>query len=87
MKQPQEYKIISLRECPTPESLQVCETPEQAAEYWRLHIATAPRQNSTHKGRGINYPCAGNSQCFFASYLHGLARRNYRGALFMIQDY
>lgn len=45
MKQPQEYKVISLRECPTPESLQVCDTPEQAAEYWRLHIATHPYYN------------------------------------------
>ena len=45
MKQPQEYKVISLRECPTPESLQVCDTPEQAAEYWRLHIATHPYFN------------------------------------------
>ena len=45
MKQPQEYKVISLRECPTPEALQVCDTPEQAAEYWRLHIATHPYFN------------------------------------------
>jgi DNA repair protein RadC len=45
MKQPQEYKVISLRECPTPESLQVCETPQQVADYWRLHIATNPYYN------------------------------------------
>lgn len=45
MKQPQEYKLVSLRECPTPEALQVCETPEHAAEYWRLHIATHPYYN------------------------------------------
>jgi DNA repair protein RadC len=25
-----------------PESLLVCETPDHAAEYWRLHIATHP---------------------------------------------
>ena len=42
MKQPQEYKIVSLRECPTPESLLICQTPEQVAEYWRLNIATNP---------------------------------------------
>ncbi len=42
MKQPQEYKVVSLRECPTPESLLVCETPEQVAEYWRLNVATNP---------------------------------------------
>ena len=39
-KQPREYKVVSLRECPTPDALRVCETPANAAEYWRLHIAT-----------------------------------------------
>jgi hypothetical protein len=29
--QPQEWKIVSLRECPTPENIQQCETPDQAA--------------------------------------------------------
>jgi DNA repair protein RadC len=42
MKQPQEYKVVSLRECPTPESLLLCDTPEKAAEYWRLNIASNP---------------------------------------------
>lgn len=37
---PHEYKVTTLRECPTPESLQQCETPDKAADYWRLHIAT-----------------------------------------------
>ena len=37
---PHEYQIIPLRECPVPESLQRCETPEQAVDYWREHIAT-----------------------------------------------
>ena len=45
MKPPQEYKVVSLRECPTPESLLICETPEQVAEYWRLNIATNPYYN------------------------------------------
>jgi DNA repair protein RadC len=45
MKPPQEYKVVSLRECPTPESLLICETPEQVAEYWRLNIATNPYHN------------------------------------------
>jgi len=27
--QPQEWKIVSLRECPTPEAMQLCETPTQ----------------------------------------------------------
>ena len=45
MKPPQEFKVVSLRECPTPESLLVCETPEQVADYWRLNIATNPYYN------------------------------------------
>jgi hypothetical protein len=40
--QPQEWKIISLRECPTPEEMQQCETPEQAAAYWRTHVGQHP---------------------------------------------
>jgi hypothetical protein len=40
--QPYEYRIQPLRECPTPENLQICDTPDQAAAYWRLHIATNP---------------------------------------------
>lgn len=46
MKPPQEFKVVSLRECPTPESLLICETPEQVAEYWRLNIASNPYYNS-----------------------------------------
>ena len=42
---PYEYKVMPLRECPTPESLQLCDTPDNAAEYWKLHIATHPHFN------------------------------------------
>jgi DNA repair protein RadC len=42
---PYEYKVTALRECPTPEQLQTCETPDKAADYWRLHIATHPHFN------------------------------------------
>jgi len=42
---PHEYKVTALRECPTPESLQLCETPDKAADYWRLHIASQPHFN------------------------------------------
>jgi DNA repair protein RadC len=38
---PAEFKITVLRECPVPEEMLLCDTPEKAAEYWRLHIATA----------------------------------------------
>ena len=41
-KEPQEYKVVALRECPVPEKMHVCETPEQAAEYWRAHVTTTP---------------------------------------------
>jgi DNA repair protein RadC len=43
--QPQEWKIVSLRECPTPADIQLCETPEQAVDYWKLHITTHPYFN------------------------------------------
>ena len=42
---PYEYRVTALRECPTPDSLQTCETPDKAADYWRLHIATHPHFN------------------------------------------
>ena len=42
MKQPQEYKVVSLRECPTPESLQLCDTPEKIVEYWHTHLQGHP---------------------------------------------
>jgi DNA repair protein RadC len=41
----QEYRVVALRECPLPESLHVCDTPDRAAEYWRLHVATNPYFN------------------------------------------
>jgi len=44
-KTAKEYKIITLRECPLPDSLQMCDTPDKAAEYWRLHVATCPYLN------------------------------------------
>ena len=40
--QPQEWKIVSLRECPTPDTMQQCETPDQAAAYWKAHIPSHP---------------------------------------------
>jgi DNA repair protein RadC len=39
--QPKEYKVVALRECPTPESLQLCTAPEHVADYWNRHIQTA----------------------------------------------
>jgi hypothetical protein len=37
---PKEYKGVALRECPTPAELQLCDTPEKAAEYWNRHVVS-----------------------------------------------
>jgi len=42
---PYEYKVIALRECPTPDEMQLCDTPERVADYWKRHIATHPHFN------------------------------------------
>jgi hypothetical protein len=43
--QPKEFKVVALRDCPTPENMQMCDTPDTAADYWRLHVATNPYFN------------------------------------------
>src|SRR5262245_23567434 len=43
--QPKEWKLVSLRECPTPEEMQLCDTPERAAAYWSAHVASHPYFN------------------------------------------
>jgi DNA repair protein RadC len=42
---PKEFKVVALRECPVPESMRICQTPEDAASYWRLHVVTNPYFN------------------------------------------
>ena len=42
---PREYKVVALRDCPLPSALVLCDTPQCAADYWRLHIATTPQFN------------------------------------------
>lgn len=42
---PHEFKVTALRECPTPESLQLCDTPDKVADYWRLHLVSHPYFN------------------------------------------
>jgi DNA repair protein RadC len=44
--QPHEYRITPLRECPTPEQLQDCDTPDKVADYWRRHVASHPYFNA-----------------------------------------
>ena len=36
-----EFKVVALRDCPLPEQMLACETPQHAADYWRRSIATA----------------------------------------------
>ncbi len=38
---PKEYKVVCLRECPVPETLLLCDGPEKASKYWKLHVRTA----------------------------------------------
>jgi DNA repair protein RadC len=42
---PKEFKVLSLRECPTPAEMQLCDTPDKAAAYWRAHIPAHPYFN------------------------------------------
>jgi len=44
-KPAKEYKVVALRECPLPEGMHLCDTPENAADYWRASIATNPYYN------------------------------------------
>jgi DNA repair protein RadC len=42
LSQPHEYKVTALRECPTPDAMQTCDTPDKIADYWHRHIVTHP---------------------------------------------
>jgi DNA repair protein RadC len=42
---PKEFKVLALRDCPVPEEMLMCDTPEKVADYWRLHVATSPYFN------------------------------------------
>lgn len=42
---PMEFKIQALRECPTPAEMQLCDTPDKAADYRRNHVVTHPYYN------------------------------------------
>jgi DNA repair protein RadC len=37
-----EYKVVALRDCPLPEGMQLCDTPERAADYWRQNVTQHP---------------------------------------------
>jgi DNA repair protein RadC len=61
---PQEYKVVALRECPLPEEMHLCDTPERAAEYWRRQVTQHPAFNP-------------DVECFVALLLN--ARRRIKG--------
>jgi DNA repair protein RadC len=42
---PKEYKVVALRDCPLPEQMCLCDTPERIAEYWRQHVIHHPAFN------------------------------------------
>jgi DNA repair protein RadC len=42
---PYEYKVTPLRECPIPEKLSLCDTPDRIADYWRMHVPSHPHFN------------------------------------------
>ena len=42
---PKEFKIHAMRECPTPTEMQLCDTPDKAAAYWRQHVESHPYVN------------------------------------------
>ena len=42
---PYEFKVTALKECPTPEALQQCDTPDKAADYWKMPIPSHPYFN------------------------------------------
>lgn len=44
-RHPAEWKVVALRECPLPEGMHLCETPQHAADYWRAHVPQAPYFN------------------------------------------
>jgi DNA repair protein RadC len=44
-KQPKEFKLVALRECPVPEEMHLCDQPEKAFAYWNAQIKAHPYFN------------------------------------------
>ena len=63
-KHPAEWRIVALRECPLPEAMLLCDTPQRAADYWRAHVVQAPYFNP-------------ELECFIVLHLN--TRRRLRG--------
>lgn len=43
--QPKEWKLVSLRECPVPDAMVLCDTPLCAVSYWNSQITSHPYFN------------------------------------------
>jgi DNA repair protein RadC len=39
---PKEFKVLALRECPTPPDSQLLDAPDKVADYWRAHVTSHP---------------------------------------------
>jgi DNA repair protein RadC len=39
---PKEFKVVALRECPTPAEMRIIDTPERVLGYWHDHVVTHP---------------------------------------------
>lgn len=59
-----EYKLVSLRECPLPETMQICDAPALSARYWRENVTGHAAYN-------------GEVECFVVLLLN--ARRRVKG--------
>ena len=44
-RHPAEWRVVALRECPLPDAMQICDTPQGASDYWRTHVERAPYFN------------------------------------------
>jgi DNA repair protein RadC len=63
-KHPAEWRVVALRDCPLPEAMHLCDTPQRAADYWRAHVVQAPYFNP-------------EVECFVALHLN--TRRRIKG--------
>ncbi len=63
-KSAKEWKLVALRDCPMPEHMQLCDTPDRASEYWRMHITNMPHYDPER-------------ECFVVLFLN--TRRRVRG--------
>jgi DNA repair protein RadC len=70
-KPPKEWKLVALRDCPLPENMHACETPQQAADYWQAHVAATPHYDAER-------------ECFAVLFLN--TRRRIRGHQFVTLD-